>query len=201
MTKNHDLPLEENPSSPDVADSTADRLVLWTIHGSVYLFTIALVALFGAMTMGSFEHNVRQWGWIAGALLATVGYPLGGVSLSAFNVRRMSRAEQEADARQSRQTMGPIGGCLAGILMGVILGIVAWFVIVIFWVSLVLSPLTPDSWREGFQTSFLFVSLPPGPTLAILGCTTGAFAVLGIVLGLCGKMYRFGPTEPKTTGP
>jgi hypothetical protein len=202
MTKNDDLPLEEsNPSSPDDADSTVDWLVLWTIRGSVYLFAIALVALFGALTLGLFEHSVRQWGWVAGALLAAVGYPLGWVTLSAFKLRKMSRAEQKADARQPRQTMGPVGGCFAGILMGVILGTLAWFVIVIFWVSLALSPLTPDPWREGFQTSFLFVSMPPRPTLAILGWTTGVFAVLGIVLGLCGKMYRFGPTEPKTTEP
>jgi len=200
MTRNDDPPPEESDrSSPEVADSTADRLVLLLTHGSLYLFAVALVALVGALILGVFEHGVRQWGWVAGAVLAAVGYPVGWVTFPGLNVRKMSKAEQDADARQPRQTMGPVGGSLAGIFMGLILGTLAWFVIVIFWVSLVLSPLTPDPWREGFQTSFFFVSLPPKPALVILGCATGAFAVLGIVLGLCGKMYRHGP--PRLTVP
>jgi hypothetical protein len=201
MTTNDELPRgEPDPLLPDDADSTADRLALWSIHGCAYLFAIALVGAVGALVMGLFEHGVRQWGWVAGALLAAVGYPVGWVKLSGFKPHKMSKAEQEADARRPRQAMGPVGGCVAGILMGVILGILAWFVIVIFWVSLALSPLTPDPWREGFQTSMFFVNLPPGPTLAILGWTTGVFALLGVVLGLCGKIYRFDPIERTTTG-
>ncbi len=153
MAKNDDLPPEESDRpSPEVAASTTDRLVLLLMHGSVYLFAIALVALMGALVLGVFEHGVRQWGWVAGALLATVGYPVGWVTFPSLAIRKMSKAEQEADARRSHQAMGPVGGCLAGILMGVVLGTLAWFVVVVFWVSLALSPLTPDPWREGFQT-------------------------------------------------
>jgi hypothetical protein len=190
---------ERNPTSSDDADSAADRLVLWTIHGCVYVFAIALVGLAGALVLGIFEHDVRKWGWVAGALLAAVGYPVGWVTFPGFNPRKMSKAEQEADARQARRTMGPLGGSCAGILMGIILGVLAWFVIVIFWTSLALSPLTPDPWRTGFESDFFSVSMPPGPTFAILGCTTGLFSLLGILLGLCGKMYRFDTSARKTS--
>ena len=167
------------------------------LHGSVYLFAIALVALVGALVMGGFEHDVRRWGWVAGALVAAIGYPVGWVSLSGFKLHEMSKAEQEAESRRPRQAMGPVRGSLTGILLGMILGVPVWGVIMVFWISLALSPLTPDSWREGFQTSVFFVSMPPRATLIILATTSGGFAVLGIMIGLCGRMYQYGPAEHK----
>jgi hypothetical protein len=191
MSANDDVPLEENRlSPPDDTNCVADRLVFYFAHGILYAFAIALVGLVGALVMGLFEHGIRQWGWVAGALLAAVGYPVGWVAFPAFKLDNILKPKKATVPRQPRQALGPLAGCVAGIVIGAIVGLLVGFVIVIVWLSLTLSPLTPNTWREGIETSFFFVNIPPWPALGILGWTAGAFVLLGIVLGLCGKIER-----------
>jgi hypothetical protein len=168
-----------------------ERLVVWIGHGFGYLFAIAFVSVLGALVLGLFPHEVRQWGWLAGALLAVVGYPVGWVSFPDFKARKMTRAEQEADERRPRKHLGPVAGSLVGILIGVILGLLVGFVLIVFWLSLALSPFTPDTWREGMHVGFLSVSMTSWTGLALLGWPIAAFSVFGIVLGLCGQVYRY----------
>jgi len=168
-----------------------DWLIDLVIRSLIGLFAIALLGIFGALLLGGLSHSIRQWGWVAGALLAAIGYPLGWVTFPGLRYRKLSQAELDEEDRRVRKPMSRIGGCLGGMLFGAFLGILVWFVTVVFWVSFALSPMSPDSWREGIWTTWCFITLPPWTAFAILGWTAGALALLGGTAGLCGKMYRY----------
>ena len=182
---------DEQPSG---ATSLADRVVLGAIHFSVYLFAIALTGLCGGMLMGLFEHEFRQWGWVAGALAAAIGYPLGWVIFPRVKRRRQTNAEQSVGA--PRPPLGRIGGSLVGAFVGLIFGICLWSMIMTFWISLELSPFTPDSWRDGMKFDFKSFEPPLRPGLLIFAWSTGLMMCFGALLGLCKKMHRLRPGEP-----
>jgi len=178
-----------------ITDSTRDRIVWWSFQAAGLLFCVALLSAIGALLLGGAEHRVRQWGWIAGARIAVIGYPLGWVTFAGASLRRRSTAELERSAREMRRGMRPLPGALTGAALGGILGILVYFMIVVFWVSAALSPLAPDEWREGFRTSSLSVSLPIRPALVLLVWTLGVLAVVGAAFGACGKVHRHGHNE------
>lgn len=178
------------------ADTTIDRIVWWSFQAAGFLFCVALLSAIGALFLGGAEHRVRQWGWVAGAVIAAVGYPLGWVTFADANLRRRSAEEREQSAQEMKQGMRPLSGALVGGSLGVILGILVYFVLVTFWVSAALSPLAPEEWREGFRTASLSIRLPIRPALILLAWTLGTLAVAGAIFGACGKVYGHSTEAP-----
>lgn len=188
---------EESPqieSRIDEEPSSLGDWLVWLVFQAIgYSFMIALLGLiggmFGGMFGGAFGQNASRWGWIAGALLAAVGYPLGWIRVGNGRLHKRSRAEHEEEERRPGKQMGPLKGGFAGLFIGAILGIVVGMVVIVYWLSIALSPFAPASWREGMPPDLFAFPGPAKHALTVLGWTIGGFAVVFLFLGMFGQIY------------
>jgi hypothetical protein len=154
-----------------------------------------MVGLLGALLLGNFEQETRRWGWVAGALVAAVGYPLGQVKVTggawitshhvdAKEPEPAPPAESRAPPRVLPFALGGIFGMLAGLILGAFVGTALVFA----WVSLALSPLPLEAWRADIATGFMHFTFHSVDTPLTLLCVGAApFALLGLILGVAGQ--------------
>ena len=192
----------------------AERAIWWVDAIAKYLFMILLAGLVGGMAgnfidaaLGARTATARQWGWIAGALIAAIGYPLGYVTYGGkkkslpfkFSERTTTGRARWRGRRQKQ--LGVWKSTWSGALAGLILGLLLGAALVMVWFSIGLSPFAPEGWL-GASTSRASVgpvsgigvhTRNPMPVVLIFG-SGGALAVVGgvggLIFGVVSKVRR-----------
>lgn len=146
------------------------------------------------MLLGNFDHDIRRWGWTAGAVVAAIDC-----------VRRLVKARRgpavnpvagdvppketepapplDDPERKSNRFVGSLAALLAGLILGTFF---ATF-LVFGWASLALSPFSPAAWHGQIKTNFLSLGFPFEKTqLIVYGVTMAFFGLLGLLAGMMG---------------
>ena len=133
-------------------------LLCGLVAGHVGGFVLAILTGFGADSI----VRGRQWGWIAGAVVAAVGLPLGWIrpdnkrfsfpSPRTFAGKARKKFRSRA-ARQNRfRSVKDVLKCGGGLgLIGLLLGVLLTGVLVMCWFSLAISPLPLDEWAASIE--------------------------------------------------
>lgn len=142
-----------------------ERAIWLVVAIAKYLFMILLAGLVGAILGGFLDAafgvrtaTARSWGWIVGAVIAAIGYPLGYVTFGGqkkalpfrFAERKTTRSPFRSSRRQ--QQLGIWKSTWSGALAGLIVGLLAGGALVMIWFSIALSPFAPEAWLRSSRS-------------------------------------------------
>ncbi len=146
-------PPEGGPPPADWTDDPrAERYFGRLVHAASCIGWASLLSVAGAVVLNSlFGPTGRAWGWGAGLLFGLVGYPLGWLKPAMTEDKNWRNREPARRKRHSVEA-AESGGMFAAAIVAVIVGVILLITGLCVTGSVLLSPFSPESWRDALQS-------------------------------------------------